>query len=102
MRMGGLWESNAVPDSTLHLVNWDAQKWGISGGGSWKMGTSWWIDVGYSFLWFFDRLIVNSEVKQVNPLYPEGSMAVGQGLYQGSIHLISVGMRSQTNQTNSK
>jgi len=91
-RAGLGWEQGASPDEALTIAAFDSDKWLASLGGSWRLGASW-LDLGYALTLLSDRVTRQSVIKQVNPLNPSGAQPVGAGLYQGQLHMLSLGVR---------
>jgi long-chain fatty acid transport protein len=93
LRMGVLYESSAIPDETQSVLQVDADKIGVSLGGSWEASDTVSLDFGYTHLFFFERSVSNSIMKQLNPTNPEGAIVVANGVYNVSVDMLGVGLR---------
>jgi long-chain fatty acid transport protein len=82
LRAGYTFESSAVPDEYYSVFLPDSTKHLITLGGGYTLG-KWTIDTGFGYMHMPDRVITNSEVRQINPTDPEGenSTVVGNGSY---------------------
>ena len=89
VRAGALYEIAAIPDATLSPAAVDSDKIGVGLGGSWLVGPSLALDVGFYRAQYFRREIRNSEATQisVNPLTGEvlDGRVVGDGDYESSL-----------------
>jgi len=92
LRAGVGWEQAANPDEALTIAAFDSDKWLVSLGASWELGAVT-LDLGYALTLLSDRVTQQSVIKQVNPLNPSGAQQVGAGLYQGQLHMLSLGVR---------
>ncbi len=93
LRAGALYESSAIPDETQSVLQVDADKIGVSLGGSWEVADAVSLDFGYTHLFFFERTVSNSIMTQLNPTNPEGAIVVGNGTYSTSVDMLGVGVR---------
>ena len=92
LRAGVGWEQAANPDEALTIAAFDSDKWLLSLGASWELSAVT-LDLGYALTLLSDRVAQQSVIKQVNPLNPSGAQQIGAGLYQGQLHMLSLGAR---------
>lgn len=92
LRVGGAWEQAANPVKALNLGAFDSDKWILTLGASWKLNAMW-LDLGYALTLLSDRMSQTSVIKQINPLNPQGAQPTAAGLYEGQLHMLSLGMR---------
>ena len=98
-RLGGFWESSAVPDETLTVQVVDSDKVGIGAGVGIELGDNVRLDFGYAHVFLASRDVTTSERRQVNTLYAEdnplrteGRTIVGNGRYESSFDAFAVTM----------
>lgn len=93
-RVGYAFEKGAIPDRTFSVFLVDSDKHLIGAGISIRLGKHF-LDLSYGLYINQTRRIVDSEVKQLNPLNPEGSIVVGNGTYESMVHIIGLGWRAR-------
>ena len=102
-RLGGMFESGAVPDATFSLFAPDSYKGMIAIGAfvpSVKLGSALWrFDLGYARILSPDRVIApeDSQLAPQNPIRPDVGLAPGQGgigagRYQVGYSLVTLGL----------
>ena len=86
VRAGGFFETSAFPDETYSVALLDDQKLALA------LGLSWWVGparLDLAFAHIFspggDRVVTGSELRQVNPTYPEQATIIGNGTYSTSM-----------------
>jgi long-subunit fatty acid transport protein len=91
VRAGFIYEQAAIPDERLSLFQLDLEKYAPTLGLTWAIPNSAvLLDVAYAHFFFPSRLITNSEVRQINPTFEEGTVIVGNGYYEGNIDIFGV------------
>lgn len=80
IRAGGFWESSAFDDDTFSIGLPDDTKVGLCLGLSWSFSV-FRADLGLSRIFQGRRVVTTSELRQVNPTNPSGSVVIGNGTY---------------------
>lgn len=93
VRGGGMWESSAIPSSTLSVLQVDMDKLVLSAGATWSVNDVWDVDLGYGHIFYFGADVSDSVVRQLNPTNSEGAIVVGDGRYEAATDLFGVGVR---------
>ena len=93
VRAGGLFEQSAIPTKTLSVLQIDMDKVALGIGASFAVSPAVTLDVGYAHLFYLGAEVTDSEIIQLNPTNPEGSIVVGNGTYSATADLLGVGMR---------
>lgn len=97
VRLGFSYDSSAIPDQTVTVAWFDSHKLGLFLGLTvevWRFA----FDIGYGHVFFLDREVDNSIVRQINPLQPQEEelyTIVGNGAYQSSIDIFALAIRAQ-------
>jgi long-chain fatty acid transport protein len=89
VRGGYFYEPSAVPDSTLAVDALDADKHGIGLGATFTY-RGWSFDVMYSHIFFLERVVTQSEVRQTNPIDAERTTIIGNGTYAAGHDIFGV------------
>jgi long-chain fatty acid transport protein len=92
LRAGYFFEPSAIPDQTASVETVDADKHGLGLGASFYY-KRWSFDVMYSHVFLASRNITRSEVRQTNPIDPERTTIVGNGIYTGGYDIFGAGVQ---------
>lgn len=96
-RLGGFWETGAVPDETLTVQLVDSDKVGLGFGFGVDLAQGVKLDLGYAHVFMASRDVTTSQRRQVNTLYAEdnplrteGRTIVGNGRYESSFDALAM------------
>lgn len=83
LRTGYTYETLAVPDANYSVRFADGNKHMFSLGGSWA-SSNWTLDASFAYYLIPDRVITDSQVRQINPTDAENdlTLVVGNGTYR--------------------
>ncbi|NOZ84912.1 MAG: hypothetical protein GXP49_01350 [Deltaproteobacteria bacterium] len=94
---GAYYESSAVPDETASVAVYDNDKYGLALGAT--LSSPWlplFLDIGYLHVFFPDRKITGSRLKQINPIRPNDpdlADVIGNGTYKASVDIFAFTVR---------
>jgi long-chain fatty acid transport protein len=89
VRGGYFYEPSAVPDSTMGVDALDAEKHGIGLGATFTY-RGWSFDVMYSHVFFLERVVTQSDARQINPIDAERTTIIGNGTYTAGHDIFGV------------
>lgn len=94
---GTYFETSAVPDETASVAVYDYHKFGLAFGAS--VGLPWidlCLDVGYLHVFFLDRTVSSSTLRQINPVQPQDpelADVIGNGKYEANHDVFAFSLR---------
>ncbi len=94
VRAGYRFESSSMPDKTLTVLTPDGDKHMITAGLGLRLGR-YRLDVGYAHVFQPDRTVTTSASLQLNPIYPNTAVPVGNGTYAVATDIVSAGVEAR-------
>ncbi len=93
-RVGYIFETGAMPDEMKSVLFYDSQKHLMALGSTFQY-RNWSFDILYAIAIFPESVVESSSVKQINPLNPEGALTVGAGIYNSTVHIFGLSVRTK-------
>jgi long-chain fatty acid transport protein len=90
LRSGFFYEPSAFSDETFSLAVPDDEKVGLGLGVSWRVGR-FRLDAGLARIFQGERVVENSELRQVNPTNQSQALVIGNGTYETGYWLGGLG-----------